>query len=238
MDYYEIRVLKQMNETLSELIGYGEGRQADAELRRKQFVLVSNRGEPTHSAAIAPSQLNQNSQRCFIFSESKGDEEEMKHITKRADGRYQSYKIFNGKRYYVYGQTQRECYEKRKKLLKPKLKAKPKKKVPTVYEFAKYYVETFKKHEVVHKSYVNYRSFVNCHLNFNTPLDSITTQDLQERLNSLPATKIKKEVYNCMRQVFRKAYELDLIKKNIADFLVLGKIKKPEKTAFLFLNKN
>lgn len=39
-------------------------------------------------------------------------------ITQRSDGRYQSAPIINGKRIYIYGKTQAECYQKLKEFIK------------------------------------------------------------------------------------------------------------------------
>ena len=54
---------------------------------------------------------------------------------------------------------------------------------------------------------------------------------LQELLNKLPASRIRKEVYKLIRQIVRKAYELDIIKKDVSEFLTVGKIEEKSREA-------
>lgn len=159
---------------------------------------------------------------------SNKESENMKHLTKRSDGRWQGSKVIDGKRIYVYGRTQIECYEKLKNLNKKRKKSP---KLMSVANFAVYFLEMYKKGNVGERTYSDYMSTVKLHINMKTPLNKVTTMQLQDLLNKLPATRIKGEVYQLLRQIFKKAYELDLIKKDVSEFLARGKIAKPERRA-------
>ncbi len=156
------------------------------------------------------------------------EEDKMKYLTKRKDGRWQGSKVIDGKRVYVYAPTQKECYEKLQKLGKQRKKAA---KIISVSEFATYFLETYKKGNVGDRTYSDYKSTVKLHLNIRTPLNKVTTMQLQTLLNNLPATRIRSEVYQLLRQIFKKAYELDMIKKDVTQFLEKGKIAKAERRA-------
>ena len=152
----------------------------------------------------------------------------MKYLTKRNDGRWQGSKVIDGKRIYVYARTQAECYEKLKKLGKQRNRSP---KVSNVADFAIYFLETYKKGNIGDRTYEGYVSTAKKYISFKTPLNKVTTQQLQTVLNNLPATRTRVEVFQLLRQIFKKAYELDLIKKDVSQFLIRGRISKSERRA-------
>ncbi len=162
---------------------------------------------------------------CNVQSET---EVRMKYLTKRADGRWQGSKTINGQRVFVYGRTQMECYEKLKRL---NTKRKKSPKIQSVAAFAIYFLETYKKGNVAERTYKDYLAIARGHLNISTPLNKVTVIQMQELLNRLPATRIRTAVYQLIRQIFRKAHELDLVKKDISQFLECGRIQKAERRA-------
>lgn len=163
---------------------------------------------------------------CEVPSEK--EDSKMKYLTKRADGRWQGSKTIDGKRVFVYARTQIECYEKLKRL-NSKRKKSPK--IQSVADFAVYYLETYKNGNVSERTYKDYIAIARGHLNISTPLNKVTVIQMQELLNRLPATRIRTAVYQLIRQIFRKAYELELVKKDISQFLECGKIRKAQRRA-------
>ena len=151
--------------------------------------------------------------------------EDMKYLTKRKDGRWQGSKVIDGKREFVYASTQRECREKLKKL-ETKRKREPKR--DSLYAFARDWLVTYKKGNIADSTYRSYAYIINSHLKIATPVNKLTTVQLQALINSLPGTRIRKEVYMLLRQIVRKAYELDYIKKDVSQFVQLGKIEKAD----------
>lgn len=149
----------------------------------------------------------------------------MKYLTKRSDGRWQGSKVIDGKREFVYARTQAECREKLKNLEKRR-KREPKR--DSLYAFAKYWLVTYKRGNIADTTYRNYCYIVNSHLKISTPINRLTTAELQARINALPQTRIRKEVYMLLRQIVRKAYELDYIKKDVSQFVTVGKIEKSD----------
>lgn len=151
--------------------------------------------------------------------------ENMKYLAKRKDGRWQGSKVIDGKREFVYASTQRECRDKLKALEKQR-KREPKR--DSLYAFAKDWLVTYKKGNIADSTYRSYAYIINSHLRIATPVNKLTTVQLQALINSLPGTRIRKEVYMLLRQIVRKAYELDYIKKDVSQFVQLGKIEKAD----------
>lgn len=252
MENYELELAKKAHEALCELIGYGEGENVVAifrktiagivdnpptpeELDDKVEILTKNqlneilagRGTP---AGTALSQFNSTAGQNVSTSEyEKQGVETMKYITKRTDGRWQGRKTLDGKRYYVYGRTQRECYLKLLALRKPPVKKK--KKIISLAKYSKLFIETYKKPKVKENTYGGYLNIVNKYLQIEKPIDEFKTVDLQEILNKMPPTRIREDTYTAIKQIFRKAYETDLIKKDVSLFLEKGKIIRGSRDA-------
>ena len=154
-------------------------------------------------------------------------EQLMKYCTKRADGRWQASKTIDGKRVFVYGKTQAEAIEKLRKLSGRKQNVKQE----SFHKFALWWAETFKKGRVTEKTYTGYVAVINSHLKITTPINKVTSFQLQETLNKLATSRMRVEVFQLMRQICKKAYELEYIKKDVSQFLDKGKVEKPERRA-------
>ncbi|MEG1662401.1 MAG: tyrosine-type recombinase/integrase [Clostridia bacterium] len=160
-------------------------------------------------------------------AQSQGGEQ-MKYLTKRSDGRWQAAKIIDGKRRFVYGKTQAEAQDKLRALVGRK-KREPARE--SFYNFSLWWLENCKKGSIAASTMKTYKTLINTHLKIKTPINLVTLQQLQELLSKLPGTRIKEEVYKMIRPIVRKAYELDYIKKDYAQFLEKGKIQRSEKRA-------
>lgn len=146
----------------------------------------------------------------------------------RKDGRYQLYVIYNGKRYYVYARTEKECREKRAKLEKEFKKNPPKEQESlqsrmTLHDFGVFYVENFKKQSVEFRTYKQYIAIVHNYLNCSIPLCKLRVEDVQRIVNDLPMTSLRSKVFSLLVQILKKAYALDFIKKHMADLIEKGK---------------
>lgn len=163
--------------------------------------------------------------------EKDNEYEDMKNITKRSDGRWMGRKTINGKRVAVYGRTQKECYRKWKALKETKKDAPI---YPTNFErFSMYWFETFKKREIAASSHNFYLSTIKNYLSrINKNIDQITTNDLQELLNDMPPARTKEKAYMTIKQIFRKAKELNIIKSDVSEYITKGKIEKEDVPAF------
>jgi len=166
----------------------------------------------------------------MVSSTQTKEEDTMKYITKRADGRWMARKIINGKRIYAYGKTQIEARDKLRTALGKSPSKEPKRE--QLGKFAKWWLETYKRGNVSEGTYKNYAWTISAHLSkITTPINKVTTVQLQELLNKLPASRIRKEVYKLIRQIIRKAYELDYIKKDVSEFLTVGKVEEKSREA-------
>ena len=166
----------------------------------------------------------------------KGDEELLKKIRKRKDGRWEGRININGKRQSIYGSTQRSCYEKMTKIkrdIKPVPNV-PTKTISTRFDlFAVNWLENFKKIEVGKGTYSVYENLVKNYLSkIKVKINELTTSQLQAFLNELGQNRTKELVYQTIKQIFRKALELDLIKKDVSQFLVKGRIERKERRSF------
>lgn len=171
-------------------------------------------------------------ERCQNLPIQKG-EDDMKYIRKRNDNRWEGRLTINGERKSVYGKTQKECYQKfvaLKKSLKTITVKAPK---TTFYEFAKTWLNTYKRTEISPRTYEMYGNVIDRHFfELNKNIKDYSLQELQEFLNSLGQTRSKEIAYQTLKQVFRKALELEIIKKDPSQFLVKGKIEKGTRTSF------
>ena len=158
----------------------------------------------------------------------------MKKIRKRIDGRWEARITIDGKRKSFYAKTQKECYNKLKDI-KNSLKSniQTKNVNASFYDFALTWLDRYKKSSVSKTTYEIYENTVKTHLvKLKTNIKQITTGQLQDFLNSLGPTRTKEMVYLTIKQIFKKALELDIIKKDISQFLVKGRIDRKVRTSF------
>ncbi len=159
----------------------------------------------------------------------------MRKIRKRKDGRWEGRICKDGKRMSCYGKTQKECFEKYKKLKNSFKKIESKNKhVPNNFiEFAKIWLENYKKPEVKPQTYQIYANTVNKHLiKLKGKIEDLSISDLQTFLNNEGQTRTKEIAFITIKQIFKKAYELDLVKKDISQFLTKGKIERKQRISF------
>lgn len=217
MDNFELQQAELILKLMSELVGYAQGKNIAYKLQFQQLISSYQGGVIQQSNQSGISNTLQ----------PQGGDENMKYITKRNDGRWCGRKSINGKRICVYGKTQKECFEKLKKLSNRKQQVHGK----SFYDFSIWWLETYKSNSVSEKTYKDYFYNIKRYLKVSTPINKITLLQLQELLNKLPPTRTKEELYTLIKQIVKKAYELDFVHKDIAQFLVKGKIQKGEKRA-------
>lgn len=196
------------------LIGYAEAEDEIYKFRRQNLVVISGQN---------------------LTSLTKGDDEIMKRIRKRNDGRWEGRVTIDGKRISCYGKTQKECYEKYKKLKNSFKRVEVNNKhIPVNFiDFARMWLEKYKKPEVKPGTFQIYENTVNKHLiKLKGKIKDLTISDLQTFLNKEGQTRTKELVFQTIKQIFKKAYELDLIKKDISQFLVKGKIERKQRNSF------
>ena len=140
----------------------------------------------------------------------KGDD--MKNLTKRADGRWTGRKQIDGKTIIVYARSQKKCYEKLKQAIqKPAPKTKHNTNKIKLLDFANTWFETYKKNQIGTKNQESYKNVIKNHLShINKNIQDITSLDIQTFLNNMPATRIKEFTFMVAKQIFRKAKELKI----------------------------
>ncbi len=151
----------------------------------------------------------------------------MKFIRKRTDGRWEARKTIEGKTYSIYAKTQKECKEKLKNF-KPKSKnAIRTKTIPSLNDFANIWLNTYKQKEVTKATYKMYENILKNHISsLKKSIAFYTTENLQLFLNNLNQTRTKEIALLTLKQIFKKAKELKIIKENPTEYLVKGKINK------------
>lgn len=156
----------------------------------------------------------------------------MKNIYKRTDGRWTGVKRVNGRKITVYAKTQKECAVKLKKALQHPTKESHSQSY-TFSSFAIYWYETYKKNNICASSQKNYENYIFQHLSKITcNLNKLNTTILQEYVNTLPPKRSKEYCVMIIKQITRKAFELDLIKKDYGKFLEKGKIERTKVIGF------
>lgn len=161
------------------------------------------------------------------------EEEELKNIRLRYDGRWEFRKVVSGERISIIARTQRELLQKIKSsIVVPRITYN--KKTKSFYELAVEWFTLFKKDKIVGDKAYEY--YING--NFNTPLfnndiSKLQLENLQRFLNKLSDTHRKaKYCYNIIKNVFKYALQKDLIKKDISQFLQSPKNKGEKGSAF------
>ena len=147
---------------------------------------------------------------------------DMKYVTKRSDGRYMARKTIEGKRVVAYGHSKKEAIDTLHDIIGKRRYNK--RGSMTLTKFALWWLDTYKQGNVSDKTYMSYLSAIKAHIKLDMPLNKITVLDLQQLINDMPLSKQRKEVYKLIKQIFRKAYELDYVKKDVSEFVELGKI--------------
>ena len=150
----------------------------------------------------------------------------MKYIRKRNDGRYEGRKTINGKTYSIYAKTQKECKIKLKNF-KPTIKQKPKKNTTIgLFDFACKWLDLYKKN-IKQNTFDMYNNSIQKHLNtLKSPINTYTTEFLQVFINNLGETRTKEIAFLTLRQIFKKAMELKIIKNNPTEYIEKGIINK------------
>ena len=139
--------------------------------------------------------------------------------TPRKDGRYQGYYIIDNQKYFAYGQTYQECFNKVLEMVKNGVKTKPK--IPITFSaFFEYYFEKFRKKKIAPSTYKNDFNRFNFYLKpyfKERRIKSITPAECQELLDDIQATgkgKTADEIFSLLSITFKGAIMHDIINKN------------------------
>ena len=158
----------------------------------------------------------------------------IRNIRKRPDGRYEARYTVNGKRISVFDTSLREC---QRKLAALRRQGHSTNNVPTktinFNDFLKFWFETFKLPNLKPSTIDFYKNIINTHLaKITTKISDINSIMLQQFLNGLGQTRTKEIAYMTLKQVFKKALELEYIKKDPTQFITKGKVQRKTKVPF------
>lgn len=156
-----------------------------------------------------------------------------KTISKRPDGRWWARYTKNGKQVSVYGKTQQQVLEKLKEALGTETTK------STKYTLSKWidkWLELYKIGNVKESTLYAMKNRLKCYV-YNSKLANkgikdITALDLQELLNNITAERQREHVYTHLRDIFNKAHETEVIKKNPMKFVKIKKHKPKETKAY------
>lgn len=148
---------------------------------------------------------------------NQGDEDIMKNIILRADGRYMGRKQINGSRVTVYARTLKQCIDKLKKASKDAIKnPKIKKTSYKLYEWLDNWYETYKAPFLKYKSAQNIENVIRqIKESFeNKSIKEITTNEIQNFLNKYPTSRKKEFIELYFNASLQKAEDLNYLDKN------------------------
>ena len=148
---------------------------------------------------------------------NQGDEDIMKNIILRADGRYMGRKQINGRRVTVYAHTLKQCIEKLKKASKDAIKNPQVKKVTyKLYEWLDNWYDTYKAPFLKFKSAQNIENIIReIKANFeNKNISDITTNEIQKFLNQYAISRKKEFIELYFNAALQKAEDLNYLDKN------------------------
>lgn len=147
-------------------------------------------------------------------------------LTKRTDGRWIYTKTINKKRIYLYGKTQNELIEKIKKY---KTKPTSQKKInKNTTEFIDNWYATTKEPNISDKTKLIYKNTLNNYIKpfFNKKtLNHVSLLELQEFINNIKFERLRVQIYQQIKNIFKYALACGKISKDISQALILPKRK-------------
>lgn len=142
-------------------------------------------------------------------------------ITKRTDHRWQARFTNNGERKYIYGNTQKECYDNLKNALSfNKIKIA---KDISFYNYWQWWYEHYKKPFYKEGTLKNYRSVFNNQIKPNfkdKSIKQISSLEINTFLNNLQNTRMKEYACQYLREIFKQAYKDKKIKFDIWEDII------------------
>lgn len=156
-----------------------------------------------------------------------------KTIKKRTDGRYWTRYYDNGKQKSVYGKTQKECLANLKKALAYVRKSnKQKKETYTLEEWVNKWKSLYKQNTVKRSTMYSMEHKLKLYVLDNPivrkDIRNIKSIELQELLNSIEAPRQREAIKSYLNDMFNKAYQLELIKKNPMLTVTIPRVPKQE----------
>lgn len=166
------------------------------------------------------------------YSQTKGDEE-LKNIRKRSDGRYEWRKQINLQPYQLINKNKKRLETQVRQLLKQvKLN---KVKVSKTFSFAELMNKWYNNYKKDIKSGNSYASVIKNYFQiplFKKNIKLITYEELEQFIINIKAHRIQAYCYYIITGVFKEAYKLDIITKDISQFISKPKNKTVKGQAF------
>lgn len=151
-------------------------------------------------------------------------------IKQRTDGRWWARFTKDGKTYYVYDKKQITCYNKLKQKYKEVEKGLAINTNTTLNGWIEKWLETYKKNknrESTLKTFdYTYKNHFKDNILLTKKISDIKNYDIQEFLNSIKFPKIKVRCYEYLKDIFNKALNNDLIKKDPMEHIEKPKYEK------------
>lgn len=145
-------------------------------------------------------------------------------IRKRNDNRWVATPTQNKEKIYIYGKTQKECYEKLK-LYYTNNNKETKKQIANnikLYEWLELWKETYKKPMLKPTSLYQIENCIKNHIKKhieNIQLNKLTAIDIDIALNKIDSTRMRKYTFDCYVESLRQAYKNKLIKEDVSTLI-------------------
>ena len=155
-------------------------------------------------------------------------------ITKRQDGRWQARFTYNKSRKYIYGNTQKECYEQLKQFFNSTSNIIKIEKSISFYEYWNFWYKNYKEPFYKEGTLKNYRSVFKNQIqpNFEDRLiKNINALDINLLLKKLPNCRMKEYACQFLIELFKQAYKDNKTKYDIHEDIKKYHHKREEGTA-------
>lgn len=153
-------------------------------------------------------------------------------ISKRADGRYIGIPTINGKKYYIYGKTQKECYNNLKLFYKePRTSLNNE---ISLYTWLDKWYKEYKEPHLKEKSLYQIRNILKTHIKKNIEnykLKDLKVIDIEKAINKVETSRMQEYTYQEWCDILRTAYQNNLLKEDYSKFLVKRKHTRIEGVA-------
>ena len=163
--------------------------------------------------------------------------EELKNIRKRKDGRWELRISTPSGRQSIYAKTLKQLLEIRKKqtlehkrdiILLECQRFKVKNNTPNFIEYANKWLKEFKEPFISKSSADMYKLAIK-YLQENgldKTINEVKTEDLQKAINKITKPRIKDYAVMVIKQTFKRAFQDDMIPKDISQFIEKGKVER------------
>ena len=144
-------------------------------------------------------------------------------VRRRNDNRWVAVPTVDKKKYFIYGKTQVECYQKLREFFRtPIKKLEHKQECITFYKWLDMWVQTYKVPTLKPNSVYQIENCIKNHIKpyfEDVALNKVTSMSIDVALNKVSSSRMKKYTFDVYVESLRQAYKNKLIKEDVSSYI-------------------